>query len=44
MLSWTESLVDDPIAHELLTEYFDSRAAGFPPQQASSRWVQAPTS
>lgn len=37
MLSWTESLVDDPIAHELLTEYFDSRAAGFPPQQGTYR-------
>jgi GNAT superfamily N-acetyltransferase len=37
MLRWIESRVDDPVAHELLTEYFDSRAAGFPRQQGRYR-------
>ncbi len=30
MASWRETSVDDPEAHELLTEYFASRARGFP--------------
>jgi GNAT superfamily N-acetyltransferase len=37
MLLWRESRVDDPIAHALLTEYFDDRAAGFPAQQGTYR-------
>ena len=37
MLRWRESRVDDPFAHELLTEYFESRAAGFPVHQGSYR-------
>jgi GNAT superfamily N-acetyltransferase len=37
MLRWKESPVDDPVAHELLAEYFDSRAAGFPAQQGHYR-------
>ena len=37
MLRWKESRVDNPVAHELLAEYFDIRAAGFPAQQGHYR-------
>ena len=39
MQPWKESQVDEPVAEELLTEYFDSRAAGFPAQQGNYRTV-----
>ena len=39
MLQWRQSRVDEPVAEELLTEYFHSRAAGFPAQQGSYRTV-----
>ena len=37
MLRWRESRVDDPFAHELLIEYFDGRAEGFPAHQGHYR-------
>jgi GNAT superfamily N-acetyltransferase len=37
MLRLKESRVDDPVAHELLAEYFDGRAAGFPTRQGRYR-------
>ncbi|QNE46539.1 GNAT family N-acetyltransferase [Glaciihabitans sp. INWT7] len=37
MLRWRESRVDEPAAHELLTEYFAGRAAGFPATQGLYR-------
>lgn len=37
MVAWREESVDDEAAHRLLTEYFDSRAAGFPASQGSYR-------
>ena len=37
MLRWIQSRVDDPVAHKMLTEYFDSRAAGFPAHQGRYR-------
>ena len=39
MEQWKESPVDEAVAKELLTEYFDSRAAGFPAQQGSYRTI-----
>jgi len=39
MASWREASVDEPAAHALLTEYFRSRAAGFPPSQGKYRTV-----
>jgi GNAT superfamily N-acetyltransferase len=36
---WRESPVDDASAHALLTEYFASRAADFPPSQGAYRTV-----
>ena len=39
MVVWKESRVDAPAAHELLTEYFDSRAAGFPVTQGRYRTI-----
>lgn len=37
MVSWREVSVDDAAAQRLLTEYFDSRAAGFPASQGRYR-------
>jgi len=37
MERWKESRVDAPVATELLAEYFDGRAAGFPVQQGTYR-------
>lgn len=37
MQLWRESRVDDPVAHGLLTEYFEGRAAGFPAQLGTYR-------
>lgn len=37
MLSWNEIRVDDERATRLLTEYFESRAAGFPPELGTYR-------
>ncbi|MET4704437.1 GNAT family N-acetyltransferase [Frigoribacterium sp. UYMn621] len=37
MLRWRESRVDEPAAHELLSEYFADRAAGFPAAQGLYR-------
>ncbi|NEM90361.1 GNAT family N-acetyltransferase [Galbitalea soli] len=37
MVGFRESAVDDAAAHALLSEYFESRAAGFPPQQGHYR-------
>jgi GNAT superfamily N-acetyltransferase len=37
MLSWRELRVDHPFANGLLTEYFESRAAGFPVHQGTYR-------
>ncbi|MES2093420.1 MAG: GNAT family N-acetyltransferase [Actinomycetota bacterium] len=37
MQLWRESRVDDPVAQGLLTEYFESRAAGFPAHLGSYR-------
>ncbi len=39
MVVWNESRVDAPVARELLTEYFDSRAAGFPVTQGRYRTI-----
>ena len=39
MERWRESRVDEPVATELLAEYFDGRAAGFPVQQGTYRTV-----
>ncbi|MET4781980.1 N-acetyltransferase [Glaciihabitans sp. UYNi722] len=37
MVSWRETSVDDPAAHQLLAEYFASRAQGFPASQGAYR-------
>jgi ribosomal protein S18 acetylase RimI-like enzyme len=37
MVSWREVSVDDPVAHQLLVEYFDSRVDGFPASQGPYR-------
>ena len=39
MVSWREVAVDDLAAQSLLTEYFASRALGFPPEQGEYRVV-----
>ncbi len=39
MVSWRECPVDDPEAHRLLTDYFASRAAGFPGGPGAYRTV-----
>ena len=37
MVLWREVSVDDPAAHQLLVEYFESRARDFPPSQGVYR-------
>ena len=39
MVTFRESSVDDPIAHALLTEYFEFRTAGFPAKRGAYRTV-----